>query len=170
MCALAMSSTRPSRRPSSQLNRQVPRPPCNQVHRDPFSVTTPPLRSCVDPLLRLWPGSTWAAHRLPKPEVLPPRTRGDPGQGNGAPGETRTRNPLLRRQTLYPTELRARYASDVKAFIAGSHDVDAPAKGRRSSATRAPACPQSKVGKGAFDRSVKTSEPRSDYERECWQR
>ncbi len=27
---------------------------------------------------------------------------------NGAPGETRTPDPLLRRQTLYPTELRAR--------------------------------------------------------------
>jgi hypothetical protein len=26
---------------------------------------------------------------------------------NGAPGETRTPDPLLRRQTLYPTELRA---------------------------------------------------------------
>ena len=27
---------------------------------------------------------------------------------NGAPGETRTPDPLLRRQTLYPAELRAR--------------------------------------------------------------
>jgi hypothetical protein len=27
---------------------------------------------------------------------------------NGAPGEIRTPDPLLRRQTLYPTELRAR--------------------------------------------------------------
>ena len=26
---------------------------------------------------------------------------------NGAPGVTRTRDPLLRRQTLYPAELRA---------------------------------------------------------------
>ena len=30
------------------------------------------------------------------------------GKGSGAPGETRTPGPLLRRQTLYPTELRAR--------------------------------------------------------------
>ena len=28
---------------------------------------------------------------------------------NGAPGGTRTPDPLLRRQTLYPTELRARW-------------------------------------------------------------
>ena len=28
-------------------------------------------------------------------------------EGSGAPGETRTPDPLLRRQTLYPTELRA---------------------------------------------------------------
>jgi hypothetical protein len=28
-------------------------------------------------------------------------------QSNGAPGQTRTGDPLLRRQTLYPTELRA---------------------------------------------------------------
>src|SRR5258708_26772367 len=28
-------------------------------------------------------------------------------KGNGAPGQTRTGDPLLRRQTLYPTELRA---------------------------------------------------------------
>jgi hypothetical protein len=27
--------------------------------------------------------------------------------GNGAPGENRTHDPLLRRQLLYPTELRA---------------------------------------------------------------
>ncbi len=31
-------------------------------------------------------------------------------EDDGAPGETRTRDPLLRRQTLYPTELRAREA------------------------------------------------------------
>ena len=31
-------------------------------------------------------------------------------EGNGAPGETRTRDPLLRRQMLYPTELRARWS------------------------------------------------------------
>ena len=31
-------------------------------------------------------------------------------KGNGAPGEIRTPDPLLRRQTLYPTELRARRA------------------------------------------------------------
>src|SRR6267143_6833003 len=29
-------------------------------------------------------------------------------KGDGAPGETRTPDPLLRRQTLYPPELRAR--------------------------------------------------------------
>jgi hypothetical protein len=29
-------------------------------------------------------------------------------RGSGAPGETRTPDPLLRRQTLYPAELRAR--------------------------------------------------------------
>ena len=28
-------------------------------------------------------------------------------QKSGAPGQTRTGDPLLRRQTLYPTELRA---------------------------------------------------------------
>ncbi len=32
-------------------------------------------------------------------------------EDDGAPGETRTRDPLLRRQTLYPTELRARRVS-----------------------------------------------------------
>ena len=30
---------------------------------------------------------------------------------SGAPGETRTPDPLLRRQTLYPAELRARHFS-----------------------------------------------------------
>jgi hypothetical protein len=37
---------------------------------------------------------------------------------NGAPGEIRTPDPLLRRQMLYPAELRARSASesDSKAF------------------------------------------------------
>ena len=32
-------------------------------------------------------------------------------QKSGAPGQTRTGDPLLRRQTLYPTELRARRVS-----------------------------------------------------------
>jgi hypothetical protein len=36
---------------------------------------------------------------------------------SGAPGETRTPDPLLRRQTLFPTELRARCWCDCKAFL-----------------------------------------------------
>jgi hypothetical protein len=36
---------------------------------------------------------------------------------NGAPGEIRTPDPLLRRQTLYPTELRARTYADSKSII-----------------------------------------------------
>src|ERR1700731_3851307 len=35
---------------------------------------------------------------------------------SGAPGQTRTGDPLLRRQTLYPTELRARGYLDSKTF------------------------------------------------------
>src|SRR5207249_2265806 len=35
-------------------------------------------------------------------------TRANPSWENGAPAATRTRDPLLRRQMLYPTELRAR--------------------------------------------------------------
>ncbi len=31
------------------------------------------------------------------------------GRVTGAPGETRTPDPLLRRQLLYPTELQARF-------------------------------------------------------------
>ena len=36
---------------------------------------------------------------------------------SGAPGEIRTPDPLLRRQTLYPTELRARCYGDSKSII-----------------------------------------------------
>jgi hypothetical protein len=36
---------------------------------------------------------------------------------SGAPGEIRTPDPLLRRQTLYPTELRARCYADSKSII-----------------------------------------------------
>src|SRR5713226_5521519 len=42
-------------------------------------------------------------------EVYQPSTGLDPNK-TGAPGETRTPDPLLRRQTLYPTELRAHRA------------------------------------------------------------
>jgi len=35
----------------------------------------------------------------------------------GAPGEIRTPDPLLRRQTLYPSELRARCYDDSKSII-----------------------------------------------------
>ena len=44
----------------------------------------------------------------------------DPGK-NGAPGGTRTPDPLLRRQTLYPAELRAHTGGyDSKIFWARS--------------------------------------------------
>jgi hypothetical protein len=43
-------------------------------------------------------------------------------ESDGAPGETRTRDPLLRRQTLYPTELRAHYI-DSKIFVPRAHFV-----------------------------------------------
>src|SRR5882724_9443163 len=39
-------------------------------------------------------------------------------KGDGAPGEIRTPDPLLRRQTLYPPELRAPWCIDSKSFIA----------------------------------------------------
>jgi hypothetical protein len=48
------------------------------------------------------------------PKVLPmsevrcvTHVSGPDPEKSGAPGETRTPDPLLRRQTLYPTELRA---------------------------------------------------------------
>ncbi len=45
----------------------------------------------------------------------------DINNANGAPGEIRTPDPLVRSQVLYPTELRARFAhhllsSDIALF------------------------------------------------------
>jgi len=53
--------------------------------------------------------ATLQALRHPKSEPVVDRVCGGPefAEKSGAPGETRTPNPLLRRQMLYPVELRA---------------------------------------------------------------
>jgi hypothetical protein len=42
---------------------------------------------------------------------------------NGAPAQIRTGDPLLRRQTLYPTELRARWLLDFNGFARKTNTV-----------------------------------------------
>src|SRR6267142_2204568 len=79
-------------------------------------------------------------------------------KGDGAPGETRTPDPLLRRQTLYPTELRA---LSPKFLILQSltlqpallvrppfsvHSVQPRPKSRSAVRTRRLSCPQFACG------------------------
>ena len=59
------------------------------------------LRGCVAQK-ELWPlseGGSWTIYKILK--------RGSDWEVNGAPGESRTPDLLVRSQSLYPTELRA---------------------------------------------------------------
>ena len=47
----------------------------------------------------------------------------------GAPGGARTPNPLLRRQMLYPVELRARAADFTRGFVAVVNRIESSISG-----------------------------------------